>query len=901
MKKRFLALLSLFMIPSFLAISSMKSASFDAAYASYDTKKVFEDNFDEDEIDTENWSVTGDVTFKQHYSSMRINPKNYVWGSAVTLNREFSGNYKVKIELATHELRGWFGISFGSPTIGSQFSSSKGGLVFFDNNISEVLDIPAGSLTALGEYHLSAFGNETNAKRRIEMNIVKIDNNHSSLQCEIFENNTSLGNVFSESYLYDNSLDGYMSFNSNLKEVEIYSVEVLDDADNRLYYDNFSTSSVLYPSSGSIDAEWQSTVFDEEELKVGYVNSLFLGSVNSNAIYNSKLDYVDNKDLSIAYKIETEIQYLAMDFGVVSGIEIGKESKNENGYFFGLKREVIGYSLVYSFNGNKTELQCLTENSNMTALLSLTIYQNGEVLYKCGDLDLAIDDLKYAGYVALFAQNEDENTTNGTGGSFNYFRITKDNYYKRDNPDLYMNFNGVKTTYYEEIDEYGSDYFISKKEWSMGSNVQLSKWRSKDKGNGKLEFNGANGSSFFSPKKVYKDYIVKFDVEITSTIIPNGGTIGLEFGNSQLGAYYENTKSLGIGYYKVEGEYATVPSLKNVDYAPGADTIFTDDLGNPINIFKDNGKFTLVYVVRNKTVSLYFLLENEEKNGLGKVKTSAICSENQTTDGYFAIFGINEISFTVDNLSIINLDLDVPATEYSGKSDYQEVTRLDFSNSSSLDGLNSNNAEYLLNKYRINNNGEIKTSKTTNDFIFRSKVKDIENTLLVEQDSIKIKFVNSEEKYIEIDDGASVQKEYLNSRFAFKNSMLEIEKINTTLRIRFIDGNASLSEFEDSVISFNIASSGSGILSIKAVNGFVDLGSFTFLNLNKYATITARNYDKKIDDFDPWVVRDTESDASSNTKKTGCSGSFTYQSLIVLSISIIGLIVLSIYKRRTQK
>lgn len=898
MKKKFLAFLSLLIIPSFIAISTVKSTYFDVANASYDTKKVFEDNFDESEI-SENWITNGEVSFKKHYSSMRLSPKNYDWNSAINLNKELKGDYKIILELSTHKIGGWFSLSLGSPKVGAAFSSSKGGIVFFDNNISEVLDVPIDSLEALGEYHLSPFGENINVKRRVELNIDYIDINHSTLQCEVFENNTSLGFIFDSPYQYGFSLDGYMAFNSNLKEVELYKIEILDSENNRIYYDDFSTSSVLYPSSGSITAEWQSTIFSEEELKVGYINSLLLGDIDSSATYINKLEYVEDSNLAVAYKIETEIQYLAMDYGIVSGVEIGKDNNSE-GYYFGLKREVIGYSLIYKYKDNKTELTSMSENSDMTAVLSISIYQNGDVLFRCGELELTVPEVKYAGYVSLFASKYEERITSGEGGSFNYFKIYKDNYSKRDNPDLYMNFNGTKATYFEDIDEYGYDYFISKRDWSMGSNVQLSKWRSKDKGDGKLEFNVANISSFFSPRKVFKDYVVKFDVEITSDMLPHGGTLGLEFGNSQVGLLYENTKSLGIGYYKYEGQYATVPVLKNVDFAPEADTIFTDDYGNAVDLFKDHGKFTLMYVVRNNRVALYYSI-GDEANSFGKVRTIAMCDENHSTDGYFAIFGTNNISFNVDNLSVINLDLDVSANEYNGKSDYQEVTRLDFSNSSSILGLSASNTNYVNNKYQISNGGEIKTTKLVNDFIFRSKISDIEKALLIEQDSLKIKLVNGNEKYIEVNDGVNNQIRNLDNKFSFKDSLLEVEKNNTNLVIRFIDGKTPLSEFEGSILSFVITPTNESLLVIKASDGTISLNSFVFINLNKYATITARNYDADVDNFEPWVVRDTEEDANNKGNNKGCSGSFTTQSLIILFVSFMGLVTISIYRRRTQK
>lgn len=899
MKKR-LFVLPLIAVSMFLSIGAFNNYSHQEANAAYETKKSFEDNFDSNEIDDEKWSIQGDVSYVQHYSSMRFKPAVYDWTSSMNLNQRFSGDYKVRMELSTQKMGGWFAIAFGNTGAGAAFPNSKGGIVFFDGELAQVLDIPETKLDALGEYRgVSAFGSNIDTKRVVEISIKKIDDNHSSMQCEVFESGVSLGTIFDTPYVL-NCLDGYMGFNDNLKQVEIYNIEVLDGSNQRLYYDNFSSSSVLYPTSGSSTAMWH-TSFSEEELKVGYVNSLYLEKDGATAVCNYPLAEVENKELSVAYQIEAEAKYSLMSTGVRSGIEIGRNEGR--GYFFGLKRLVYGYSLVYydSFKDEERVIGPADENSDLVVNMSLIIYQNGNVHFNCGNVEIDVKNIKYVGSVALINEKIDESVLSDAGLFINYFKIYKDGYYKRDNADIYMNFNGTKETYFEDIDETVSDYFISKKEWSIGTNVTTSKWRTKDNGNGKLEFNSAGIASFFGPRKLYKDFIVKFDVEITNKILPLGGIVGLEFGIPRVGMYYDNAKSLGIGYFKNNnGEYATYPSIHNMDYAPGAKEEMRDENDNLMNIFDNNGKFTMMFVGRNDVVSLYLLL-NEEESTFTRLVTTVICREGESIDGYLAIFGIGDLSFTVDNLSIINLDLDTPANEYQGTTNYQEVTRLDFTSSNSLKGMTVNNAAYVDNKYRVSNGGEIKTTKLVNDFIVRNKVNKIEDTLLIEQDSLKINFVNKTEKYIEINDGENVQRRNLDSRFLFDNSLIEVEKKGTNLNIRLSGGNEPLSRFEESLMSFEIAPTNESELSIKGVNGYVDLDGITFINLNKYVTISNRNYNKDTDEFNPWIERDTEEDSKGgNNNKKGCSGSFTPMSLMILGISLIGLVGVSIYRRRKE-
>ena len=305
-----------------------------------------------------------------------------------------------------------------------------------------------------------------------------------------------------------------------------------------------------------------------------------------------------------------------------------------------------------------------------------------------------------------------------------------------------------------------------------------------------------------------------------------------------------------------------------------------------------------MYICRNNVVSLYVLIQGKEESTLSKLRTSVVCRENENTDGYVAIFGVNNISFSVDNVSFINLDIEAPATTYSGTTDYQEVTRYDFSKSGEMNGLSTNNATYQNNKYRLNENGEIKTTKLVNDYVLRLKIKDIENTLLISQDNLNVKFVNKRDKYIEIDDGASVIKKELPQNYQFINSYLEVEKIGTTLNVRFVSGDTPFSKFEDSVISFSIAGTNNSLLTIKSLNGFADIYSYTFVNLNKYVTMSSRNYDRDIDDITPWYPKPPKDEGSS---KNGCSGSASCSSIIIAGSALLILCAVIFVRRRMTK
>ena len=891
MKKKLVLITPILGICS-LVFSLAVKPNYKEASAAYESKLVFSDHFDSGEIN-DNWFTTPGVSLKRKYPSLRFSPKTYDWDACLVYDERISGDFKVRIEMATHDNGDWFAVSFGSPTNSAPFSSSRGGFAFH-NGITEFLHSYGDELKPDDSYlneSLSVFSNELGRKRTAEISIHQVDATHSTIQCEIFDQGTSIGTILPSPVTVDN-LNGYISFNDSLKSTEIYHFEIIQN-ETTIVDDDFSSSTIFYPTGGPQDSKWISKKFSDEDVKVGYISSLSLGDIDNGACYSNPLDEVSNVDVSIAYTIESEIQYSVMDLDIESGIEIGKEELTSKGYFFGVRRKSSGgYSLVsYRPNQNQeTVIDHATDAKDMTIKAVLTIYQDKTINFKLGELELNSSVDSYSGYCGLFNRNNLDNKLSGQSAYFNYFEIYKDNYYKRDNIDMYQNFNGVKEDYYEDLDVYTYEYFISRSEWNIGSNIKLNSYQYFPD-NGKLLFSGSTNTSAFGPKKMYKDFVVKFDVEITTSSIPNGGILGLEFGNSRAGIYYENAKSLGVGFYNNQ----TIPVIKNVDYAEGASNEFDSEDGN---FLVNPGKFTLMYICRNNVVSLYVLIQGKEESTLSKLRTSVVCRENENTDGYVAIFGVNNISFSVDNVSFINLDIEAPATTYSGTTDYQEVTRYDFSKSGEINGLSTNNATYQNSKYRLNENGEIKTTKLVNDYVLRLKIKDIENTLLINQDNLNVKFVNKRDKYIEIDDGASVIKKELPQNYQFINSYLEVEKIGTTLNVRFVSGDTPFSRFEDSVISFSIAGTNNSLLTIKSLNGFADIYSYTFVNLNKYVTMSSRNYDPDIDDITPWYPKPPKDEGSN---KNGCSGSASCSSIIIAGSALLILCAVILVRRRMTK
>lgn len=881
MKKRLIFPLLTF--ASLLAFNCVENNN-KAVNAAFDTKNAINEIFDDNDL-SDSWDLIGNSSLNQQYSSMRLKPKVYDWGASLTLNKKISGDFKFKLDIKTMNEGGWFAVAFGSSSPSSPFSNSNGGIVFSLDH-SETLKKSGEDFVVVDSFDSSIFSSDISKRRQGEFVIHEIDDEHSSMQVKIYENNIFIGELFPTPYIYNN-LNGYISFNSSLKDVEIFNIELLDGDDKSIYYDDFSSSSILYPSSGSSDSEWYSNGFDEDELKVGFINYLSFNSVNDGIVYKQQLEKQNNPDLDIIYHIQAEIQYSAIDIGIESGFEIGKKDMNSHGYFFGLRRLAIGYSLVTYKNDEDDEfvLNNFDEDPHMMATLNLFIHNNGTVDFNIDDkLFHTVNSVSYHGYFGLFNYNHLNKGQGTKGASVFVIKMNKTNYYDRSSDDIFMNFNGTKKSYFEDTDEYAYDFFISRKEWNIGANVSLPKWTTKSGNNGKLEFNSSTSSSSFGPKVMFKDFVVKFDVEITSKVVPSGGVLGLEFGSSHSGLLYENSKSLGINYFRPKGENpVTLAFATNMDIQAD-DTVYCEDESGDKNIFDTHGKFTMMYICQNNVVSMHYLLEGEDESTLSKIRASAICRENESTNGYLFIYGANGISFSIDNLSIINLDYECKPTIYSGATDYQEVTRIDFNNKETVAGINYEKASLVNEGMMIEDNGYLRSEKLITDGVLRLNINELNDELIIRQGTLDIHLLNRINKEIIVKDLIN-DYHYKLDDFDFDQSIIEIQKLGTRLSIKYKDQKTPLASIYESEILFEIENTLSDYLTIESKGGNTNINGLTFINLNKYATIKARDYNPDTDLFEPWVekpARNAETNSGSN------------MTLIIVLSSIGGTIVVGL-------
>ena len=182
MNNKKLLLLFIPVIASGIAISALKSQDFTQTNAAFEEKKIIEDNFDGNQINPNYWTVKGGANLRRYYSSMRLDPKQYEWVGSVNLNRKLEGNYSVKMTLETHNLGGWLGVVFGNVYPNSPFTNAKGGVVFYDNDYSQRLDIPEDFLKPVDGYNMSLCALNRHFFAFVRINISRL-NIHSVIYC----------------------------------------------------------------------------------------------------------------------------------------------------------------------------------------------------------------------------------------------------------------------------------------------------------------------------------------------------------------------------------------------------------------------------------------------------------------------------------------------------------------------------------------------------------------------------------------------------------------------------------------------------------------------------------------------------------------------------------------------
>ena len=871
-------LLALVLSPAF--VNNNHPVKVDAAFM--DNTAVNE-NFNVRQLNVDRWENDGAELIADE-TSMRFTPQEYLWTSHLLLSKyTIEESVEIDIELSTSTASGWFAFSFGSPNETSRFPDAKSALIFYHmnpgNTVGGVLERSVNGTLASAEQLKDSPFRSLNEHKTLKMFVeMTPETGETNLYYDIYNEDGSIQYSHgSDIYNFDVLLSGCFGMNTSYKDVTLYSFEMKKMSNGEtIYFDDFSSSDIGYLSSG--DGIWKTSSFTQEDVIISPQGTVgFHG--NSSLILKSPIRNPLNMDIDIVYKINLDINYAKMDFSTVVGIEIGKESLTDKSVFVGLKRNSIGYSFIALDEEGNVLDENVSSYDEFTTLVCLKVHNNGLIEFYNSTIGISFEIDNIFGYVSLASRTSDE--ANSKIAIVDNFILETSSYVNRAATDVGINFNGTKDE--EFFGDIIKDFYVPTTEWRMTTDLSLPNYRDDYEGeeeqNGYIQFNSSDGQSFFGSKNIYYEYIVKFDIEIITSVenLNNTSGFGLQFGMQKFGGYFDNYQSLSLSIAKNESAGTTRSKIEvqNGTFTnPAFDPYCKDDDNHDVNLFAPdneghNAKFNVIYVVRDNKVSMYFKNQNEPEEVLAKPRAEIVPKGN--TDGYCGVIGRGELTFRLDNYCVINLDHDTPISDYlpyiKDGVEYQNKTRLDFSKITSTQALKLNNAS-INETLSISDGGSVTSAGKLNNGILRLNIKEVEDKLNLSFGKINISLNNSStKKEMVFADEINEYKEELDQSFSFNNSFIELQKTGDEYKVLYRGGGEPLSSINDSLKIYHL-SAGEGYHElVMSSEGTSKISKMVFINMDSFSTIKTRNYDPELDDKNPWEIRPTEDEANGIVNK----------------------------------
>ena len=866
-----------------LSASLINNNSHMKVDAAFMENTAVNENFNVRQLNVDRWENNGAELIADE-TSMRFTPHEYLWTNHLVLSQHtIEESVEIDIELSTSTAGGWFAFSFGSPNETSRFSDAKAALVFYHvnpgNSVGGVLErVVDGKLSSVEQLNGSPF-HSLNEHKTLKMFIeMSPETGESSLYYDIYnEDGSVLYSHNDDIYNYEVLLSGCFGMNTSYKDVTLHSFEMKKMSNGEVIYsDDFSTSEIGYLSSG--DGVWKTSSFTQDDVIISPQGSVgFHG--NSSLILKSPIRNPLNMDIDVVYKINLDINYAQMDFSSIVGIEFAKGSLTDKSVFVGLKRNAIGYSFVSLDKDGNVIDEKSTSYDEFTTLVCLKVHNNGLIEFYNSTIGLSFEVDNIFGYISLASRTNDE--ASSKTAVVDNFVLETSSYVNRAASDVAINFNGTKDE--EFFGDIIKDFYVPTTEWRMTTDLSLPNYHDDYEGeeeqNGYIQFNSSDGQSFFGSKNTYYEYIVKFDVEIITSVenLDNNSGFGLQFGMQKFGGYFDNYQSLSLSIAKNEstGTVRSKIEVQNGTFTnPAFDPYCKDEDNHDVNLFApddegNNAKFNVIYVVKDNKVSMYFKNQNEPEEVLAKPRAEIEAKGN--TDGYCGIVGRGELTFRVDNYCVINLDYDTPESDYlpyvKDGVEYQNKTRLDFSKITSTQALKLNNAS-INETLSISDGGNVTSAGILNNGILRLNIKEVQDKLNLSFGKINISLNNSStKKEMVFSDENSEYKEELNQSFSFNNSFIELKKSGDEYRVLYRGGGEPLSSINDSLKIYHL-SAGEGYHELViSSEGTSKISKMVFINLDSFSTIKTRNYDPELDDKNPWIERPTEDEANGTVSK----------------------------------
>lgn len=592
----------------------------------------------------------------------------YFWAGAAVINREvFTGErVRFEFEFKSDSLGNWLGIGFGGKDSTNDFYMYDGAFIISIADVRYFKNYGAAGISDSGEsfstnlYTLStekivkyAFDFVPTAAESYSVTVKGYTADKSGYDYE-----KKLGNFGAEEFTatFDNVeiANPYLCLNGMNPVADILKVAVYKGEGEKAFFeDDFSNPSISYPSEAAGEEKWHVNCrYDKTELYIAPIGEMLL--CGKDFILYSENVLKRSEKIDELYTLSVEFKIISADkgdkFGFGLGLTHGEEAADRVNFIGAEKRGNGEYLFSLVKKGNVLERSDAVFNLKEGEIYKLTLsaYADSRVKVAIGENEFTFYTVETDGLCAVASLGGANAEFSADNFSYSYFT-----YKGSSATDSAINFKGIKE------DESGLSYYVNEKEWYIGSQVTLPMYNIYFKSE-KLVFAGCTEFSCFGPKKKYADFTVQFNVKIESGQ-SNSAAFGLAFGKSSFSSNISVTKAVGFmcnGYEKLDpaDEEPTVQTTIQALNLEGANSASYCRIRNGEEIVDmwDGRTYNVMFIVKNRTVKVYFKEENEP------IEKLAICRAEYggvDTYGYVSVFGRNGISFELTELKITNLGL----------------------------------------------------------------------------------------------------------------------------------------------------------------------------------------------------------------------------------------------------
>lgn len=593
-KKRLVAIMIVFVLATALAVVPRSKTS--ESFAVSTRQEIIEENFNVEELSAD-WTTEGAVSLHNISASMRI-IKPDVWQPAIMLQREdtrvTSGR---EISFSMHILSGvsWLGLVLGSPAPTSPFYEAKTMLMLSDTGIGVWETNGAGNIVEDKEKSIAvtpmpdAVGDTVSVKLKLTPNGEQNPSLGAAYAVELYwgaKGSETLKHIFKSQYAED-----YFGFCAQAGiTLDIFDFEMRDADGKTIFKDDFTASSVSYPTNANAEADWRVThIYGPDRVYFGYQKDLLFSADKAKAVVNTQLirDPRSERTFTLTFDFATGDAPAESVFGVGLGLRATTD-KVDSVNFVGFKKvSATKVQTVVIKNGTETIPEASTRFDAGT--VTLTGYYDGRLEVSSGGATRAkLDGFDFDGYVAL-------GVVGGVSGETAV--ATVDNlslhafvYRVADTADSGQNFGGVRE--FTQFGETFYEHYINTKRWLyMGTGVSFPQQYTRRY----MNFSDASGNVAFGLKERYSEFILRFSVVNTTLkdskkkTAPIGVSIGRRYIDSTI------TESAAILFNDNSGNM-TVSALN----AAGA------TVEAPLNFYRDNETtYNVMVIVAGGTATVF--------------------------------------------------------------------------------------------------------------------------------------------------------------------------------------------------------------------------------------------------------------------------------------------------------